>query len=49
MPPWTYLNAVVKVKRDKRKGSCHTGFREGSRRLVGVDGLCSAYEEHHRV
>lgn len=33
MPPWAYLNAVVKVKRDKRKGSCHPGFREGSRRL----------------
>lgn len=33
MPRRAYLNAVVEVKRDERKGSCHPGFREGSRRL----------------
>lgn len=53
MPPWAYLNTVVKVRWDKRKGSCHTGFREGSKvggqEAVGVDGLCSACEEDHRV
>lgn len=54
VPPRAYLNAVVKARWNKRKGSLpHCGFRErskmGGQEVKGIDGLCSPCEEDHRV